>query len=56
MSAIRMKCERCGRIFIAGVVGRTPWPQHVCPDGTKGAPAQTAHPDDMGEQKPGVER
>ena len=31
MSAIRMRCARCGNVYIAGVVGSTPWPAHVCP-------------------------
>lgn len=38
MSAIEMHCNRCGSNFFAGVVGSTPWPAHVCPDGTRDAP------------------
>jgi hypothetical protein len=34
MSAIRMTCDRCGGQYIAGVVGRTPWPAHECPNAT----------------------
>lgn len=39
MSAFGMVCDRCGGKFIAGVVGWTFWPAHVCPDGTRNAPA-----------------
>lgn len=31
MSAINMTCKACGGHYIAGVVGRTPWPSHACP-------------------------
>jgi len=36
MSAIQMTCTHCGGHFIAGMVGMTPWPEHICPDGSKG--------------------
>lgn len=25
-----MTCEKCGQVYLAGVVGRTPWPAHKC--------------------------
>lgn len=31
MSAIRMACPACLQEYMAGVVGRTPWPAHACP-------------------------
>lgn len=34
-----MTCDHCSGRFIAGMVGMTPWPQHVCPDGTTNAPS-----------------
>lgn len=33
MSAINMTCWRCNGFYIAGMVGSTPWPAHICPDG-----------------------
>lgn len=44
MSAIWVKCRRCGGTYITGMVGMTPWPAHVCPDGTKNAPADLTDP------------
>lgn len=32
MSAIKMTCPQCGTVYFAGVVGRTPWPAHICPE------------------------
>lgn len=32
MSAIKMTCPRCKATFLAGMVGSTPWPAHVCED------------------------
>lgn len=36
MSAIQMRCDDCGGEYMAGVVGRTPWPAHKCPNRTPG--------------------
>lgn len=36
MSAIQIRCEACGGEYLAGVVGRTPWPAHECPARTQG--------------------
>jgi hypothetical protein len=34
MSAMRMTCEGCGVVYMAGMVGMTPWPPHECPSPT----------------------
>ena len=46
-----MRCTRCGGTFIAGMVGMTMWPAHVCPDGTKDAEAEMTEPPSF-EPKP----
>jgi hypothetical protein len=33
-----MRCVRCGGLYIAGVVGRTPWPPHECPESDPACP------------------
>lgn len=47
-----MRCDHCGGRFIAGVVGSTPWPAHVCPDGTRLAPATHVGVESNTERKP----
>jgi hypothetical protein len=42
MSAIQMICPDCGARYLAGVVGTTPWPAHVCPKGTVSGPPSPA--------------
>jgi hypothetical protein len=37
MSAIQMTCARCGGHYLAGMVGSTPWPAHMCADGKRPA-------------------
>lgn len=44
MSAIWMKCTHCKQHFMMGMVISTPWPRHVCPDGTEDAEADFASP------------
>jgi hypothetical protein len=44
MSAIWMKCKNCGGQYITGMVGMTPWPAHVCSDGTENADAEFTTP------------
>lgn len=34
-----MQCDNCQGVYITGMVGMTPWPAHVCPDGTEHAKA-----------------
>jgi hypothetical protein len=56
MSAILMMCSRCGGRFIAGVIGITPWPAHVCPDGAKGALAVHVRTDEFFAASPAPPR
>jgi hypothetical protein len=32
VSAIQMTCPECGTRYLAGMVGRQPWPAHLCPE------------------------
>jgi hypothetical protein len=44
MSAFWLRCDRCGQNYVGGVVGSTPWPTHVCPDGGRSISATFIEP------------